>query len=192
MDSTVIDSVLISSGTTVAVSSSITDSVVLDLARDYLQTYDSEYAFFQAGGNQLCTPYYLVVGDSVSYDAVQGVFSASSDCDVYCIIAVNTLVVPSPNAFEGTLIGTEEQLLEGEYQPSSYTVTEYVTRTFSVSSFAASNQVLETSARYIVYGSAEGLPHLIDGQQNYLYLVSCLIIGAFAFVLMDRLFQRVI
>lgn len=192
MESTVIDSVISVLPSAVSVSSSVADAQAIDFAKDYLQGYSGEYVFFQSGGGELYTPYYLVCADTVEYDAETGVVTAYEGCTVYCIGAVRELVIPNTESFTGTVVGTEEEAFRGTYQRQSYTVTEYVTGSFFVESITVDTQVLETGARFVVYGSAEGLPHLIDGQQNYLYLISALVVGSFAFVLIDRIFRRVI
>lgn len=189
--SSVIDSAVSVLPSVVSVSGSVTDSAVLSVARDLLQGYTGEYAFFQYGGNALYTSYYLVLADTVEYDSETAVITAYDDCTVYCIASLYQLEIPEPETFTGTLIGTEEQVIRGSYQQNAVQKTEYVTRSFSVESVSVDCAVPETAASYVVYGSAEGLPHLIDGEQNYLFLVAALIVGCIGFSLIDRLFRRV-
>lgn len=189
--SSVIDSAVSVLPSVVSVTGSVADPAVLSVARDLLQGYSGDYALFQFGGNALYTSYYLVCADTVEFDSETAVITAYDNCTVYCIAALYQLEVPEPESFSGSLIGTEEQVLHGTYQQNAIQKTEYVTRSFSVESVSADCQIPETAASYVVYGSAEGLPHLVDGAQNYLYLVAVLIVGCICFNLIDRLFKRV-
>lgn len=168
--------------TNVSVSVADYDSAVLDAARGVLEGYTGDYYFFQYNIEN----WVLVMYDGDSVVSPFGL--VASDCN---IVQFRKTVVDTPYSvshnFHGTLVGTEEQILNGSF----YTTEHQITTSYKITSYHRDNVSISNSDGYLVYGSAPNLPHLIEGVQNYAFAGFALCLCVLSFKLIDRIFRRV-
>ena len=156
------------------------DASVVDVARSCLEGYTNDYFFFQYSESV----YLLVLCEGDFSYSTSGYFSASEPV-VIQIERVSRSYTKS-HTVSGNLIGPEvQQRFDGSYYTDEST-TEYFCTSFQASGITVSNP-----EQYLVYGSFDYLPHLIEGVQNYAFLQTFLIVGIIFFGLFDRIFRRV-
>lgn len=155
------------------------DEIVLDVARSCLEGYTGDYFFFQYSDSV-----YLLVLPSDDWTYVTTGFFAADNSTVIQIECITSSYTKS-NTITGTLIGTEVERFTGSYY------TDHETKAYYCTSFTASHIEVTNDSQFLTYGSADNLPHLIEGVQNYAYLQTVLIIGVIVFNLFDRIFKRV-
>ena len=178
----------------VTVAHDVVDSAVIDAARGVLQGYTGAYYLFAYDTDDYC----LVLSDDATFVNVGGFYGVDmADCQVIQFRRVDTPVshsqqLPYSGSINGTVTGIESGGLlhaseSGNITNQYTTITsEYFMMTYQRSSVKVSNP-----SGYLCYGSADNLPKLVEGVQNYAFLAVCLAVAVIAFRLADRLFRRV-
>lgn len=158
------------------------DAVCLDAARGILEGYTGDYYFFQYNSDTWCL---LLYDDSV----MVGTYGLdATDCTVYNIGKTSTdIPYTVSNSMNGTLAGTEQQIFTGAY----YTTLHNTTTNYYITSYHKDSVSIRNSSGYLVYGSNENLPHLIEGVQNYAFTGVFICLCIVCFKLFDRIFRRV-
>ena len=181
---------VIVSATAVDVTASVYDLLLLDSVRGCLEGETSDYFFCQLNSEY----YALIISDNCNYD--NGWFTAETATVIQFQkftrdLSYNTSA-PISGTNSGQFAGFENA---GQYNGSftgSIQQRVYNTETYyKMHSYQAENIIVRNPDEYMVYGSFEGLPHLIEGVQNYAYLQIFLIVGIVLFKLCDRIFRRV-
>lgn len=159
------------------------DTAVLDAARGVLEGYTGEYYFFQYNIDM----WVLVLYDSgISSHNPYGLFT--TDCEV---VQIGRTVIDTPYTVSHDVSGSIISENPGRFQ-GSYSTTEHMyTTSYFITSYHADFVNITNTNGYLVYGSADPLPHLIEGVQNYAYMQTFLLVGVILFVLADRIFRRV-
>ena len=167
--------------TTVNVSVANYEPYVMDVAKSALEGYSGEYFFCQY--NVDC---WVLIKFEIGTFSNYGI--SATDCDIVQIDRVrSSSQVPVYSSIDGTLVGTEEQLFHARITSYDTVNTEsYYVQSYHVNSVSFSN-----SSGYLVYGSADNMPKLIEGVQNYAFLQTSLLCGIILFKLFDRLLHRV-
>ena len=178
-------------GTAVSVQTGVYTADCLEIAKSILEGETSDYYFFQYAANE----YVLLVGDI----EFSGVGCVASECAVYDFLcspvqSVQTVQIPfsgsqsgqyggsdGAGGFSGSVTGNSTIQIQSDIRYN-------VTYAYQAS---AQNISVTNSGGYLVYGSAQQLPHLIEGVQNYAFAAFALAWAVICFKLLDRLFRRV-
>lgn len=176
------------------VQSDVADSYVIDAARGYLGGYTGAYYLFAVDSSNYC----LVLADSAQFVQVgNSYYTEMSDCQVIQFTRVDTSVnhtsnIPYSGSVNGTVTGIESGgiLHASSSGSSTYTYTTTDTKYYCIHYQRASVKVSNPDG-YLTYGSADYLPHLVEGVENYAFLAVCCFCAVCAFKLADRLFRRV-
>ena len=154
----------------------------VDIAKDFLQGYTEDYFFFQ----------YDVDTYVILYD-LQGTYTMSpagftltdGSCSVFEIDRGTGGTITKSGHITGALVGDDTQVFTN--CDVSLSEPEYSYYTYLIS---YSGDISVSSSGRLVYGSAESLPHLIEGVENYAYLAIAIFCAYCIFRLVDRLFRR--
>lgn len=158
------------------------DSVCLDAARGLLEGYTGYYYFFQYNVDTWVLLTFedgFAVGDfglDASNVTVYNIGKNSSDSSYI-----------QSHDIDGILVGTEEQYFTGSYE----TTEHQITTNYFITSYHRDSVSVRNPSGYLVYGSMDNLPHLIEGVQSYAFTGVFLCICIVAFKLFDRIFRRV-
>ena len=175
--------------TSVSVASGYFTDDIVSLARDCLAGSYDDYYFFQYNSTDFC----LLVGDLSFNDS--SVTADSCICYQFRRSPVSVdipITIPFSGSDNGTYGGSDGA---GGYNGnvtgnSSYTLHD-TTYNFSMISYTAYSVSVSNDSDYLVYGSADYMPHLIQGVDYYAFSAFCLAFGIIAFKLFDRVFRRV-
>ena len=173
--------------TSVSVSSGQITADVVQLAKYALNGFSGDYYFFQYTD----TEFVLLMSDSMDYE--DGTLNADSfdAIDFVYDEQNNTVSVSESGSASGSAWGNVGGFqYSGGYNGSLYLpVTD---RTY-YQWFYHSDSALTVMnpGHYVVYGSFEGLPHLVEGVENYAWMQTALLVGCIVFCLVDRVFRRV-
>ena len=163
---------------------------VLSLARDCLEGVYDDYVFISCGSDS----YALITSDSFTLE--NGIISCDTghcvqfDCTHHT--ATITQQIPVTGNYSGAVIGQGGGASQGSFTGNSTisrVVSEYDT-TYTMS-YDVSNLIISNPDDYVIYGSFDDMPHLIEGVQNYAFAAFMLCFGILAFSLVDRIFRRV-
>lgn len=158
---------------------------VVSIAENCLEGCHDDYYFFQYDSLR----FVLITGD---LDFKNGVLTA--DEAQVIVITRNKQLIPHNNSisapFTGNYFGSGAGSVNGS---SSFS---YVDRydeliTYYYDYYTGYNISVSNSLGLLAYGSFDGLPHLIEGVQNYAFAGFLLAFGVIAWRLADRLFRRV-
>lgn len=170
----------VSSLTSVSVSTAVYDDTAVQIARDFLQGYSGEYFFFQYSPTT-----YVLLYDFDNAVKLPTSFSCNSASVFEINVSTGLPLVNTVYSINGTLVGTEEQVLSATAQNSKYT------NLYKSYSYAYDSPISITLNDYVSYSSYPGSPHLIQGVENYAFFAVCLFVGFCIFRLCDRLFRRI-
>lgn len=181
---------MIGTNTTFSVQTGVYTDEVIDIARSCLEGCYTDYYFFQYSS----TEYVLLVGE-IDF---QGLSIITGDVAVYDFVvspvSTSTQVsIPFSGSQSGSYGGSDgaggfNGSVTGNSTLNIQTDTKYnVTYTY----LASASDISITNSDSLVYGSADYLPHLIEGVQYYAFAAFCFAVGIVCFKLVDRIFRRV-
>lgn len=174
-------------GTSVAVRSGQMTVDVVQLARDALEAFTGDYFFFQYTD----TEYVLLMSDNMTYS--DGTLTAEGFDAIIFVYdeQVNTQSWTSSGSQSGSAWGNQGGMqYNGSYSGSVY--VPVADRTYYQWLYSSEDTLTVTNTNhYLTYGSAENLPHLRKGIENYAWMQTALFIGFCIFCLADRIFRRV-
>lgn len=180
----------VSTNTTYTITSGVYTSDVVSLAADFVAGTYKDYYFFQYTQND----YVLLVGD-ISF---HGSYITALDCTVYEFVcspvsSVQTVNIPFSGSQSGQYGGSDgaggfNGSVSGNSTISIQTDTRY---NVVYTSLSAQNITINNTSGYLDYGSADYMPHLTEGVENYAFTGVMLCIGICLFKLCDRIFRRV-
>ena len=189
----------ISSNTSLAVSSATYPQTVLDAAAGVLENCYNDYYFIQFDSDE----YLLIVGD-IEFN---GLSCSSDNFDAYVFQAVDvssaqTYTIP----FSGSSSGSQSGGYGGSDGTGGYNGSNSGTvsgnSTLSIVTEKKYNILFDyvhqpgeitisNTNSFLCYGSADYMPHLVEGVQSYAFAAFCLACGVIGFRLADRIFQRI-
>lgn len=173
----------------IAVSSAIYEESAISAARAVLQGSYQDYYFFQLSDND----YVLLVGD-ITFHAL--------GCETGLVTVYEFVTSPVSSAQSVTIpfSGSQSGNYAGSDGGGGFNGSVTGNSTIQVQTdikynvlmyrYAVSN-VTVTNSNSLVYASAESLPHLIEGVENYAFAAFLLAVGVLGFKLSDRIFRRV-
>lgn len=158
------------------------DAVCLDTARGILEGYYGEYYFFQYNADTWC----LILYDTDSLSSILGL--RAENCTVFNIgkdETVSNYTVQYP--FSGSLVSETPGHISGDYSLPRQTVI----KNYKITCYTVDSVDIRNPSGYLVYGSANNMPHLIEGVQNYAFTGVFICLCIVCFRLFDRIFRRV-
>ena len=160
------------------------DACVLDAAKGILEGYTEAYYFFQYNADT----WVLIMFDN-NHGVPTSTGLLASDCTVVHIgkdTTTNTTTLQYP--YSGTLYSDPPGHISGSYNlPYVQTVTHY----FITDSYHLDTVAIQNPQGFLVYGSGQNMPKLIEGVQNYAFTGVFICLCIVAFKLFDRIFRRV-
>ena len=180
----------VQTNTSVSVSSAVYNSDVLELASAFLEGCYDDYYFFQYSA----TEYVLLVGD-IQFSGLGCTASTVRVYDFVCnpVSSAQTVTIPFSGSQSGQYGGSDgaggfSGSVSGNSTIQIQTDTRYnITYAYT----ASAENVTISNSSYLVYGSADNLPHLIEGVQNYAFAAFLFAFAVICFKLADRMFRRV-
>lgn len=180
-----------------SVVSSVSDSAVLDLARDFLAGQTEDYFLFQFSESE----FVLLIGSGFQYDAELSQLTTGNQFTIIDIYRLSTeALVNDSDYFSGrnlTIDLTESGFFDGEIKHSgTISVFSYITKVMPVEvdepiTIQAGTLLDSVEYSFICYGSAPELPHLIEGVENYAFFTAVLLCCFVAYSVFASVFRHV-
>lgn len=162
----------------------------LDIARSFLKGVHSDYYFFQYSDAE----YVLLVGD-ITFQGFSCIGNDVSIYDFVCspVTSSQSIQIPFQGSQSGQYGGSDGA---GGFQGSvngnsTLQIQKDDLYNVTFTYLASAENVQISNSSYLVYGSSDMLPHLIEGVENYAFAAFLLAVGVLGFKLSDRIFRRV-
>ena len=181
----------VQTNTSISVQSAVYTEDVLAVAQSVLSgQYIEDYYFFQYAAND----YVLLVGD-ISFN---GLGCVANDCEVYEFLtspvsSTQSIQIPFSGSQSGQYGGSDGAGgFSGSVSGNSTIQIQTDTRYNVTYSYRSSVQNVSISnSSYLVYGSSNELPHLVQGVEYYAFTIIFIAVGVILFNLADRIFRRI-
>ena len=175
----------VSTLTNVSTYSGFDDYAVIDLFKDILEGETRDYFAFQYDSDS----YILAICNDDSL--LSPISCASEGCTVYQIDVIPHSSSQSrslPFSGNGELLGQNGGVIYLTGNTSYTDTTTY--NSYDLITFTSDVSV-SNSGSHLIFGSADSMPHLVEGVENYAFSAFILAFGVIAFNLFDRIFKRV-
>lgn len=172
-----------------SVYSGVIDSGAVQIARDLLAGYSDNYLFFQFADGKYC----LILSDDISYDDSGNIIVPQSDWyGIQVQKSSHSVAVQESGSASGSYGGFNSSGGYSGTYSGSFSLQAADDPVYSLFYYHDTDGVtIVNSQNYLIYGSLQELPHLIEGGTYYAFAQTAIICIICLFVLVDRIFRHV-
>lgn len=188
--------VIVVNGSVAQVGVGTMDAGAVQIARDLLSGYSGQYLFYQESS----TEYILALTEGLHMESDAYVFDSCDWYDIKVTYSSHTVAVQESGSASGSASGGYAGYPSaGQYSGSysgnysgSFSLQAADPPVYQVQLYHDDDGVTVVNpSHYLLFGSLDGMPSLIEGGVKHAYLTNLLLCGCICFVLISRIFRHV-